>query len=495
MSSKSSAKTRNFLHYLLPIALFIFTVFRLPSLFEPYWYGDEGIYEAVGLALRHGRILYKNIWDNKPPFIYFLYAIFNSTQFWLKLASLVFGLLAVIVFFYFCKKLFYNLKDKYALLKIAIPTLCFALLFGLPILEGNIANAENFMILLNLIAALLVYHSTSLKLKRSMTVLFIAGLSLALSFLFKIVAIFDLAAFLFFLVVYFLTYGSKELLSNLIKKIGIFLLGFLIPLTLTGLYFFIKHDLSNMINAVFIANINYVGYLNGFLITQGLLFIKIFILLVFCFLLFIKRNSLTKEAIFIWSWMGFSTFNAFFSQRPYTHYLLVILPSFCLLLGMIFIRKNILRITSCILGITLIVMALKHFIIYDKTFGYYKNFLKFATHQETFKAYSSFFDPQTPVYYSLSNFVKTNTKPKDSIFVWGNNPVLYKLTNKVPPAKYTVYYYILSETDGLSSTKLDLEQKKPKLIIIMPHVPSYPLSLKNFKLKKTLDKVLIYERI
>ena len=27
---------------------------RIPSLFEPYWYGDEGIYLTIGQAMRHG---------------------------------------------------------------------------------------------------------------------------------------------------------------------------------------------------------------------------------------------------------------------------------------------------------------------------------------------------------------------------------------------------------------------------------------------------------
>ena len=45
-----------------------FLILRLPSLFEPYWYADEGIYLTIGNALRRGEILYSQIHDNKPPF-------------------------------------------------------------------------------------------------------------------------------------------------------------------------------------------------------------------------------------------------------------------------------------------------------------------------------------------------------------------------------------------------------------------------------------------
>ena len=45
----------------------VFVILRIPSLIEPYWYGDEGIYQVVGHAINSGEILYKDIWDNKPP--------------------------------------------------------------------------------------------------------------------------------------------------------------------------------------------------------------------------------------------------------------------------------------------------------------------------------------------------------------------------------------------------------------------------------------------
>src|SRR3989338_9069425 len=90
-------KNRSF--WFLLAGSFIFFLLRFPSLFEPNWYGDEGISQVLGLAIRSGRLLYRDIWDNKPPLLYVLYSFFNSDQFWLRLASIVFGVLALIVFF------------------------------------------------------------------------------------------------------------------------------------------------------------------------------------------------------------------------------------------------------------------------------------------------------------------------------------------------------------------------------------------------------------
>src|SRR5438552_2689112 len=116
----------------------LFFLLRLPSLFEPYWYGDEGIYQAIGLALRNGEVLYRDIWDNKTPALYYLYAILGSDQFLTKLASLIFGIVGITFFYLLARKLF--LKSWVY----RTSTFIFALFFGLPIIEGNIANAENF---------------------------------------------------------------------------------------------------------------------------------------------------------------------------------------------------------------------------------------------------------------------------------------------------------------------------------------------------------------
>jgi len=52
----------------------VFVVLRLPNLVEPTWYSDEGTYADIGRALLHGAALYRQVWDNKPPGVYWLAA-------------------------------------------------------------------------------------------------------------------------------------------------------------------------------------------------------------------------------------------------------------------------------------------------------------------------------------------------------------------------------------------------------------------------------------
>ena len=180
--------------YILLILCLIFFLLRLPSLFEPNWYGDEGIYQSIGFSIRAGRQYYTGVWDNKPPLLFVIYALVNGDQFLARSFSLLFGLGAVVSYFLLSSKVFLNKSVC------IFTTFIFVLLFGLPIIEGNIANSENYMLLPILVSANLAYPVLILfdtKLKKYQIVrLFISGMILSLSFLIKIVSVFDFAAFL-----------------------------------------------------------------------------------------------------------------------------------------------------------------------------------------------------------------------------------------------------------------------------------------------------------
>lgn len=487
-------KNNNF--WFLLLASFIFFILRLPSLFEPYWYGDEGVYEVVGSAIRNGRLLYQGIWDNKPPLLYLLYSSLNSDQFWVRFASLIFGLLSVIVFFYLSRKLFKSFTTS------LITTSFFVIFFGSPILEGNIANSENFMVLPTLLGALVLLNLSIFPKKKdetkSLFMVFFAGALLGISFLFKIVAVFDFGAFLFFIF-----FTDKNLLFHLkekryqafeVKKLFCYVGGFLIFPIFTAFFFLLQGAFTPFISATFFSNIGYVGYGNKFFIPQGLLILKVVVLLLFSFLLFLKRKILGMTVVFSLLWFSFSLFNAFFSQRPYTHYLLVFLPSFIILLGLVIELKKFKLIYAITLLLSLIII-IKNFNFYANIPGYYENFLSFELDRESVWEYQSFFDRMTPLDYRLASFLKENTKTSDYIFTWGNNAQLYKLTDKIPPGRYTVAYHITEAKNGISETSNDLKLKKPKFIIIMPYMRNFPFQLSNYRFRLIIDNAYIYERI
>lgn len=467
-------KNNNF--WFVIISSFIFFLLRFPSLFEPIWYGDEGIYQVIGSSLNNGMLLYKEVFDNKPPLLYLLYSFFNSDQFTIRLVSLIFGVFSTIVFFLLCKRLF-KAQKKICYISTAI----FTILFGLPVFEGNIANAENFMLLPIVTSGLLVVTQKNF---------FIAGIILGLAFLFKIVAIFDLSAFLAFCFV--LNFNSIKRNLNLYSII----LGFSIPIAFTSLYFIVNGAFTDFIKAIFLTNISYVNYGNKIGNLPLLLFIKTVILGIFVLYIFIKRKKINESSLFILVWFAFSVFNALFSQRPYTHYILVLLPSFSLMIGLIFFDNKYRKKISIFLLITLIVLA-KIFGIpkFDKNISYYQNFILYIKNEKTTISYQSFFDHNTPIDYEIARFIKPKLHKDDKIFVWGNNAQLYELTNTLPITKYVVAYHITNYKDGISVLASALEKVKPKFVVIMPNQKTIPYSLTNYFNKIKIGNANIYERV
>jgi Dolichyl-phosphate-mannose-protein mannosyltransferase len=480
--------------WFLLIVSTIFFFLRFPSLFEPDWYGDEGVYQTLGIGIRMGRLLYRDIFDNKPPLLYVLYSLVSSSEFAIRFLSLIFGILSVIVFYFLAKKLFANEKISF------ITTSIFAVLFGLPLIEGNIANAENFMLLPNIIAGLLVFKSIEIKdVKRRYKLQIFAGLILGLSFLIKIVALFDFGAFLVFL--FFMNYSKNLLeifnLKNIVeeaKNVIFFALGFSIPIIITALYFILNHAFSNFIQATFFSNIGYVGYGNNFIIPQGFLIFKLILLALFSLFIFYSKKGFGAAFSFIALWLSFSLFDAYFSQRPYTHYVLVLLPSFILMIGMFLIKKNFSRLAGLSVLISLILVLLG-FTFYVKTVFYYQNFISYIFGRESVTSYQKFFDNTTPRDYEIAGFINLYTDKTGGLFIWGNNAQVYALTGKLPPGKYTVAYHIANYKDGFSNTNTALKKNPPKFIVLMPNVSTYPFSLSDYKQRINMEGAEIYERI
>src|SRR3990167_10237118 len=88
VKKRKRIKEKNFLDkihlppWLLLVLALVF-LFRIPSFFEPYTYGDEMIYLTLGNAIRRGLVLYRDIHDNKPPLLYLIAAVAGNV-FWFR---------------------------------------------------------------------------------------------------------------------------------------------------------------------------------------------------------------------------------------------------------------------------------------------------------------------------------------------------------------------------------------------------------------------------
>jgi hypothetical protein len=489
--------------YLLGFSI-LFFLLRLPSLIEPNWYGDEGIYQVIGQAIHSGRLLYTDIWDNKPPLLYIVYALFNGDQFQVRLFSLFTGIFATCVFYYLSRFVLRSTRAQ------KVVTILFVLLFATPLIEGNIANAENFMIPLILLAGLLVYiagamdqKATFLFLQSKFSLLLAGGFLLGVSFLFKIVAIFDFAAFFVFLFMTSLpprfSFSLNRLKATLMptmKSLLPFVVGFAIPIFLTGFYFVMHNAFSDFIRASFFSNVGYVGWKNQFIIPQGFLILKLLLLGGIVIFLYRQRRSLSSAQMFIFLWFVFSIFNTYFSGRPYMHYVLVSLCSFCLMLGLIFeTQKRKWRyLTAGTLLIGFIMLNNTFNFNVKKSFKYYANTLSFLGGNKNVTEFQSFFDGKTPRDYELASFIKSHTNEKDTIFIWGDSAQIYTLSGKLPPGRYTVAYHITQYENGITETQEAINSTKPKYIISLKESRPIPFHVPEYNNKFVFEKAVIYER-
>ncbi|MCX5887801.1 MAG: glycosyltransferase family 39 protein, partial [Proteobacteria bacterium] len=95
--------------------LLLFIVLRLPTLYEPFG-RDQGIFATIASGLLQGKIPYRDLWDHKPPGIYFLYALaFKVLGREMRSISLLDGLytLFTLLFFFKLAKELFNRRVAY----------------------------------------------------------------------------------------------------------------------------------------------------------------------------------------------------------------------------------------------------------------------------------------------------------------------------------------------------------------------------------------------
>ena len=453
------------------ILFLIFFILRVPSLFEPYWYGDEGIYLVLGQAIRKGVALYSHIHDNKPPTLYYL-AAFAQTVFGFRLL-LLFFMAFTIYFFHRLSRFFLSPKGS------KIATFIFLILTSVPLVEGTIANAEVFMLLPTIVGVLLL-----VKPKPKLQNLIFSGLLLGFAFTIKIPVAIEFAFLCLWLFIDNLDSFQKAFFK--IKNILIFSVAFLIPITFWGVYYYLQGALVPFLNASLLQNF---GYLSSWStgtqassVSSGGVITRFLVLLISWTLIFLLKNReiISKKFSFLLFWFSATIFGSLLSGRPYPHYLIQVLPPLTLIIVEFLNfkeRKKQIIIACSLFLFTLIVFRFKFY--FYPVFSYYSNFYSYTIGQKSTTDYRNYFGSQTNNFYKISNFIKTNTSPTDKIFVWGDQPYVYALSDRLPSSKYTVSYHIV-DFNGYQSTMDKIEANLPKFIVYY-QMPTRPFpDLDNF---------------
>lgn len=461
----------------LILILLSVAVLHLPSLFEPYWYGDEGIYLTLGMAVRKGLVLYRDIHDNKPPLLYWTAAL-AGTQFWLKFILMVWHLLTIAVFYRLAK--IWSEKSNW------IPVIAAGLLAVLTMLpEGNIANGEIFMIL-PVIGGMLTLtrienlrnHNSDLK----PHLFLLTGFLFSLGFLFKVPAAFDFAAAAVFYV-FFLSAGIKDTFFRIFNKnIWLMIIGFLGPILLSLIYYATRGGFEPYLRSALLQN---VGYLSSWktadhtasnpFVVSGLMARGGFLLIGIAGLWMASlRFKLSAKTSFASLWFLFALFGALLSERPYPHYLIQPAVPAALLLSVLFVDKT--KIAKIVVGLQMAIAVAAYLFVGFWSYSispYYQNFISWTTGNKTQAEYFGYFGEQVNRSYKIAEYIRRTTSPEDRIFIWGDDPYIYPLSQRLPAGRYTVAYHVV-DFNAYDETALAIKLKMPKVIVWLDYGRQFP---------------------
>ncbi len=480
------------------IVLFLLIIARLPSFFERWWYGDENIYLAIAQALSNGDKLYVDIWDNKPPLLYFIYYviynIFNTNIIGYKLFNLILTFLFIILIVEVGKQLF-NVKNTNLLWIIAT-------LVGIFGYEMSILNAENVyvpLILLGLLTFSKFIHSDSkLYLLGSAFFFSLAGLC-------KLPALFEVLALSTVLII---LYYSKLNINKILNFIFILIAPYLTVI----LYYLSIGKLEVFYQSILGFSSDYLAKVYPIVIGIPLIFtdnLKWRFLLLFIFLILLAisyyKSHVDKITTILLAWFSISLFSSFISDRNYPHYLIQLYQS--LIIGIVLIvqtfkNKNFYQIfITAFITLTMLNSVIQNFTSMQQLSYYnmnsYFNFMKLATNNITLDQFQESADQSGyQAEKELLPIINQNTKPNDYIYLFTNNPEIYPLSKRKPALKYTAIYQLPtidnSTLETLNKSSLLIFQKSEKIDKYTELLKNYSniINTKNYIIFKRNKKIL-----
>ncbi len=436
-------------------------VLRYPSLYEPRWYGDEGIFASVAENIRHGQTLYSQAWDNKPPLVFFTYAAIQSAfgpgvmPLHIVLTIVVLatqGVVATIAL------------QLFGVRRAIIAALIFAFALGTPVIEGDLAMTETFMILPASLAVLCYMMAERRDSESAIAYGAIGGL-VGIAAAYKQVAVFDGAAIA---VMVWLTHARPQRMRLSMAA------GFALPQAVLALFFVASGAFPEYWYAV-VGSLGLYSELGP--PTPLLIRFAIYLPAVIVVTILLRRRRAGAEITlqdFPMLWLTFALAGAMSSSLPFPHYLQQAAPAFALTL----VSDPLVRERERLGAIALAVGGVLAFAVGFFQFGvayrerhqldpvsYYQTFMSHQWGTMSDLDYQYQFDGKAAAVDDIQKAVRQDNAGT-TMYTWSEFPWVWAATGMTNPTRY--YTSFLGEVVPGAKQEIlrDLDRNPPVYIVI-----------------------------
>jgi hypothetical protein len=438
---------------------------------------DSGVFLYIGDQILNGKVPYRDIWDHKPPLIFFLNSlgllIGGGSSFGVYLLEFLSVLVAAIISFELLKKLFGYAASLTG-------TIAWIVSLSIVVESGNFT--EEYALPLQFGALWLCYESEKKGYYGYRAVLI--GLAAALAFLLKqnLIGVW-IAIGLYVVVSRVVSYRWSELL----KVLGLMLAGAVSVFLLTIIYFAANNALDSLIDQAIKYNFAYSNGSSNDKLQAVLLGLIIFtfsrltylvLLGWFVGLLYLRYNKNFKtdqKTLLIIALIGvpIEFILASLSGRLYYHYYIAWLPVFAIMTSFVVYlftsivtpalskaiskgKERLAQQRTRLFNLAEVTILL--FIIILLPLSYILSQIFSSGNND---------GEQTAV--AAVNYIKQSTGSSDYVLMWGAETSINFVSQRQSPTRYTYQYALY--TPGYQSAELthaflsDLENNKPALII------------------------------
>lgn len=451
--------------------LLISTGLRFFSFYPSVLDHDESTYLIIGRDILHGKSLYTDVTDTKPPGIFLFYAgleyLFGSSIFWKRFVfALVVGITGFLVY-RVSKKLFSQNKVAFA------SGLIYIIYTSIWNYHGRSPNTE---LLFNACTA----GGLLLFLNKNKSYFPLAGLIMGLGFIIKYMILFDFAAFmLFFFIVEMRKKENRQSIKTGLRYIFTGL-AFTIPFVLTNIYFWMGDHFKDFYFVTYLLPGNYAGnpsLQRYFVMLLDLTAKFLPVSYIIFYVIFSKNKPLQKDQKwFFILWIALVFIAMYIPGKEFSHYTIQLMLPLSLLAGLFFhpaFKTD--RVTRVVYSKKYGIPAMLVLLLGVQIISFQNEILK-------------------PDYKrKVASYLEQNMDGNDKVYVSNYEQIVYYLLGVDSPTKYVHTNLLFTDTHKAFNINANSEieriiKTQPEFVVVQrKNTVVENLIKKNYRLVKTFD--------